>query len=451
MSLLSNLSATSAALDAQRYGLTVAGQNIANLNTEGYVRRSALLTEVQPGSGGGVQATGVQAHRDTFIEVRLRAERLPEQRAGAIADSLAVVETSLGEAGTSIDHDLTAFFDAFATLAQDPTSATARQGVLQQGKLLARGFQDVSSRLDDTVKAADVQVRDAVTEINALGSKIAALNDAIRSTAGADAETLKDQLGVALKSLSGLTTTAVLTRGDGGIDVTIGSGRPLVVGVNAYALGVTSVGPGGLAAVTLGGRDITSELSDGKVGGLLFARDTLIPGYKTQLDQLAFSVTQQVNAAHQAGYDQNGTTGANFFTPHAAAGAAAAFAVDPAIAADSSLVAASATGAVGDNQAAQAIAALRDARVAGSGTSTFTQAWSQLVYQVGSDAQSALAAQKSRQDIVSTLTRLRDSVSGVSLDEEAGTMLKFQRAYEANAKYFTVVSDMLDTLMGMVR
>ena len=70
---------------------------------------------------------------------------------------------------------------------------------------------------------------------------------------------------------------------------------------------------------------------------------------------------------------------------------------------------------------------------------------------MGSDAQAALSTQKSRQDIVSTLTRLRDSVSGVSLDEEAGTMLKFQRAYEANAKYFTVVSDMLDTLMGMVR
>ena len=73
------------------------------------------------------------------------------------------------------------------------------------------------------------------------------------------------------------------------------------------------------------------------------------------------------------------------------------------------------------------------------------------MYQVGSDAQAAIAAQKSRQAIVSTLSRLRDSVSGVSLDEEAGTMLKFQRAYEANAKYFSVVSDVLDTLMGMVR
>jgi flagellar hook-associated protein 1 len=452
MSLLSGLSAVAGSLDAQRYGLTVAGQNIANLNTEGYVRRSVLLTEVQPGSGGGVQATGVQAHRDTFIEARLRAEMLPERRAGAIADSLAVVETSLGAAGTSVDQGLTAFFDAFATLAQDPTSSIARQGVLLQGEQLAESFHDVSSGLDDTVRAADAQVRDVVTQINALASKIASLNGAIRSTAGADAETLKDQLGVALKSLAGLTTTAVLTRADGGIDVTIGSGQPLVLGNSAYALGVTSVGPGGLASVSLGGTNVTSQLTDGKIGGLLYARDTLIPGYKTKLDQLAFSVTQQVNAVHQTGYNLNGTTGTDFFTPQgAAAGAAAAFGVVPAIAADASLIAASSTGAVGDNQTAQAIAALRDARVAGAGTSTFTQAWSQLVYEVGGDAQAALSTQKSRKDIVSALTRLRDSVSGVSLDEEAGTMLKFQRAYEANAKYFTVVSDMLDTLMGMVR
>jgi flagellar hook-associated protein 1 FlgK len=452
MSLLNGLSAVAGSLDAQRYGLTVAGQNIANLNTEGYVRRSVVLTEVQPGAGGGVQATGVQAHRDTFVEARLLAELLPEQRAGAIADSLAVVETTLGAAGTSLDHDLTAFFDAFATLAQDPTSATARQGVLQKASLLVRGFHDVSTRLDAAATAADAQVRDSVTEINTLASKIASLNGAIARTAGADAETLKDQLGVALKSLAGLTSTAVVRRADGGIDVTTAGGLPIVLGGTAYALGVTSVGPGGLASVTIGGTDVTSKLTDGKLGGLLYARDTLIPGYKTQLDQLAFSVTQQVNTVHQAGFNLNGSTGTNFFTPQGAvAGAAAAFGVVPSIAADASLVAASATVAIGGNETAQAIAALRDARVAGGGTSTFTQAWSQLVYQVGSDAQAAIANQKSRQAIVSTLTRLRDAVSGVSLDEEAGTMLKFQRAYEANAKYFTVVSDMLDTLMGMVR
>jgi flagellar hook-associated protein 1 FlgK len=356
-------------------------------------------------------------------------------------------------AGTSVDRDITEFFDAFAALAQDATSPIARQAVLLKGGLLATGFHDASSRLADSIRAADAEVRDGVTEINTIASKITALNAAIRSTAGADSETLKDQLGVALKALAGLTTTAVLTRADGGVDVTIGGGRPLVIGDTAYALAVTSTGPSGLASVSISGTDVTSELTDGKVGGLLHVRDTLIPGYKAKLDQLAFGVIQQVNTAHRTGFDLNGDPGGDFFTPQgAAAGAADVFAVNPGVAADGNLIAASATGAVGDNRTAQMIAALRDARVAGSaGTATFTQAWSQLVYQVASDAQEALTTQKSRHDIVTTLTRLRDSVSGVSLDEEASTMLKFQRAYEANAKYFSTVSDMLDTLMGMVR
>ena len=444
MSLLSSLSAVSGSLDAQRYGLTVAGENIANLNTPGYVRRSVLLTEVPPGFGGGVQATGVDAHRDTFIEARLRAEVLPEQRAGAIADSLAVVETALGAAGTSVDHGLTAFFDAFAALAQDPTSAIARQGVLQQGSQLANSFQDVSSRLDDTVIAADAQVRDGVAEINSLASKIAALNTAIHRTAGGDTEALKDQLGVALKSLAGLTTTAVLTRSDGGIDVTIGNGRPLVLGDTSYALGITSVGPGGLASVTLGGRDVTSELSDGKVGGLLYARDTLIPSYKAQLDQLAFSVTQQVNTVHRAGYNLNGATGADFFTPHAVAGAAAAFGVSAAIAADPKLIAASATGTVGDNQTAQAIAALRDARVSGSGTSTFTQSWASSCIRWAATPRRHRRRRAGRTS--SPHARLRDSVSA-SRSTRSGHDANSTRGVRS----FLRCSDVLDTLMGMVR
>ena len=174
---------------------------------------------------------------------------------------------------------------------------------------LAQGFHDVSSRLDDSVRAADAQVRDGVTEINALASKIAALNAAIRSTAGADAETLKDQLGVALKSLAGLDDDRGADTGRWRRSMSRLAAAGRSSRRHAYALGVTSVGPGGLASVSLGGTNVTSQLTDGKLGGLLYARDTLIPGYKTQLDQLAFSVTQQVNTAHQAGYDLNGGDG----------------------------------------------------------------------------------------------------------------------------------------------
>ena len=132
------------------------------------------------------------------------------------------------------------------------------------------------------------------------------------------------------------------------------------------------------------------------------------------------------------------------------AGAAAGLAVSGAIQGNPSLVAASQTGAPGDNQVALAIAALRSQPVLAGGTASFTEGWAQLAYRVGSDADGARTEQGSRRDVLGQVERLRDQVSGVSLDEEAASMLKFQRAYEANAKYFTAVDDMLQTLMRTV-
>jgi flagellar hook-associated protein 1 FlgK len=125
--------------------------------------------------------------------------------------------------------------------------------------------------------------------------------------------------------------------------------------------------------------------------------------------------------------------------------------VSAAVAADSALVAGSGTGSAGDNQVARAIAALRDGRVLSGGTATPIEAWAQFVYRVGGDVASARASSETRDQVVLQLQRLRDSVSGVSLDEEAAHLMRYQRSYEANARYFTTIVDTLDTLMQMVR
>jgi len=156
-----------------------------------------------------------------------------------------------------------------------------------------------------------------------------------------------------------------------------------------------------------------------------------------------------VNALHTAGFDQNGTAGVNFFGAlGASSGAAAAMTMNAAIVADPKLVAAAGVAVAGDNQSARAISDLRDSRVLDSGTTTFNDAWSQLVYRVGRDAQSASDDQVNRAAIVQQIDALRDEVSGVSLDEEAMHLLKFQRAYEANARYFRVIDDSIQTLLN---
>src|SRR5687768_8589508 len=139
--LLGSLSTAARALEAQRFGLDVTGHNIANINTPGFARREADLSALAPAdgrsAGQGVEARGVRVLRDLLLERRLRDEGSAEQREAAIADTLAVVEVAIGRPGESIDASLTAFFDAFSRLADEPTGATPRQGVIGEGIALA--------------------------------------------------------------------------------------------------------------------------------------------------------------------------------------------------------------------------------------------------------------------------------------------------------------------------
>jgi len=241
----------------------------------------------------------------------------------------------------------------------------------------------------------------------------------------------------------------VLQRADGGLDVTIGNGRALVIGENDYP--VTTSQTTGTHRVFSGGVDITAEISGGTLGGVIYTRDVLLPSYVTDLDELAYEFATQVNTLHAAGVGGDGGTGRNFFafvpSSGSAAGAAAAITVDAAVAADTSRIAAAgAGGPVGDNTTARDIAGLRHTRVFG-GTTTLVDAWGQLMYRAGRDAQAAKDEQSSRLDIVNQVEQLRDQVSGISLDEEAMQLMRFQRAYEANARFFQAVDRTLDTLM----
>ena len=400
---------------------------------------------------GGVEVLGVRSSRDAFIDARLRNELPSQAYDSARSDSLSVVETSLGSAGSSVDGALSSLFKSFSDLSVNPQSAVSRDGVVQSANNLATQMNGMATSFASSVQQTDANVRSSVQQVNVLASQIADLNKQIGDANGTDSSALKDQLNTAVQNLSKLTRISVVTQAQGTVDVSTGAGRTLVAGTSSYALSVTNAPTTGLAQIRSGGTDITSEITDGTVGGQLDIRDKTIPAYQAQLDQLAYDVTQQVNAVHASGFDATGAPGGAFFKPLATvAGAAAAFGVAPAVAADSSKIAASGTGAAGGNQTAQALAALRDAKVASGGTSTFVESWSVLVNHVGTDAASASNSLSSRNGVVSAVQTLADSASGVSLDEEASNLMKYQRAYEANAKFFSTVNSVLTTLMTSV-
>ncbi len=451
--LFRSLTTASRSLDAQRYGLDVVGQNMANVNTVGYARRvvdmqSAATTN--NGSGGGVDVVAVRALRDRLVEHRLMQAVPLQQREAAMADSLSVVETAFGTPGKSLDSDLQNLFSSFSRLADEPTSSIARHDVLMAADTLANTFHGISRQLDDAANDADQRIRDSVLDVNGLTEQLRELNKAFASAPSAESVLrLKDQQTQLVRQLTDVLDVQVLDQSDGGVSISIGNGQPLLVGIFQTPLAVANTPPSGYAAITLEGATVTSAITSGRIGGMLAVRDTNTPAYKAQLDTLAYEVTQRINVLHGAGYDQTGVAGGAFFTAlGSSSGAAAAISVSATVAADGRRIAAGASTAAGDNQVARNLAALQNNRVLNGGTSTLADAWSDVVYRVGRDAQVANQRSSSQTEVVRQIDALRDQVSGVSLDEEATSMLKFQRAYEANARFFTAIDQTLDVLMN---
>ena len=454
--LFSTLSIAARALEAQRFGLDVAGQNIANVNTPGYTRRVADLSALAPTNaqlaGRGVMIDGVRAVHDALLEARVRGDLSARDFYTASESILTQVEAAVGLPRQSIDAEMLRFFDAFARLAEDPTSTSARLEVLSDGEALAASFQSMAAELDRTRREADRFVRHEVDAINELADRIALLNGDMANVP-ADREPLheRDQVIHAIRELSEHLDVVVIERGDDrALDVYFGNGRPLVVGETAFSLSAVSVGPGGFADIEHQGISVASEISEGTLGGFLHVRDTQLPAYVAELDQLAYTFAAEVNTLHDAGYDLNGADAGNFFTPiGAVAGAATALTVDAPLAADLNLIAAASVPEPGDNQIARQISDLRDLWVIG-GTSTFDDAWGQLAFQVGNDAAAVGVELEGRSEAARQSMAAWDSLSAVSLDEEAFQITRFQSAYEANAVLFRTINETLDTLMRMV-
>jgi flagellar hook-associated protein 1 FlgK len=183
-------------------------------------------------------------------------------------------------------------------------------------------------------------------------------------------------------------------------------------------------------------------------------RDQELPGMIGRLDQLAKTIADEVNAQHAAGFDLNGAAGGNFFNPiGAVAGAANSLQLAAAVAADTNLIAASASaaGVPGDNGNALAMVNLRSAAFPVLGNQTFNDYYVSLVQDVGMKAEAAERDLDFQEALLNQAQVRRDGLSGVSLEEEMTKLIMFQRAFEASSVLVKTGDEMYQTILGMVR
>jgi flagellar hook-associated protein 1 FlgK len=124
--------------------------------------------------------------------------------------------------------------------------------------------------------------------------------------------------------------------------------------------------------------------------------------------------------------------------------------VNPTLAADPNLLAAAKNGEPADNQTALAIASLQSQPLAGLNGQTLTDSYENMINTIATNAAGATTNAQATQSVVDTLNAQRQSLSGVSLDEEAVNLIKQQRAYQSAARLITVVNDMMNDLMGLI-
>jgi len=450
------LSIGAGALLSQQRAISVTGNNIANVNTPGYSRqRLNMETNLPVDSpvglvGFGVQTTTVERVYDRFLGVQVNNESANLGRWEAQKGSLEQVEVVFDESGGyGLNQALSDFWNSWQDLSMNPSGTVERSVVAAKSQALADTIRQKYADLEQSQVDIDAAVRSGIEDINRLTAEIADLNRKIASTESGGtvmANDYRDSRDLALKQLSEIIGINSFEDSDGQVVVSVGSGRTLVESGNNYAL--TPTDPPGHVGIKWPGTalPITSEISSGKMAGWLQTRDTKIAGYMSSLDDLAQTLSTEVNAQHAAGYGLIGSHGDDLFSGSGAVD----MAVNSVILNDyNRIAAASAAGAVpGDASNAAAIADLRTDLTMNGGT--FEDAANDLVSQVGHDVQEAKTYQSHQTDMLAYLDNYRESVSGVNLDEEMVNLVKYQAAYNAAAKMITMGDDMLNTLMNMI-
>jgi flagellar hook-associated protein 1 len=471
----SALNLISSALDADQAALNVVSNNVANADTTGYTREIPNFQEAPPTEingvayGMGATVTGATSVRDRVLEQRLSQQ---QQLSSASSTRLTALDTLQAlftpDSGSStstagdIGSDLTSFFNSVSSLESNPTNNALRQDVLSTASTLAGDISNAAASLSTQQSALDQEATGIASQVNALTSAIAQLNQQIQSRSPtADAGILEDQRQQDISQLSRLIGINQVTTENNGLSITTTSGQLLVSQSTSYQL--TTGKSGGVNHFYIGGTDVTTELTTGggELGGYLTVRDQDIPNATASLDQLAYSVSTQVNALNNAGTDLNGEegTGTNssgvtgtgttplyiFNQPTQVSGSALAMSV---VMTDPNEIAAAALGSgTGDNSNVLSVATFAtQATVNGLTPSNY---YSQFVSQLGSTISRVQTESTSQSASVTQLQSQIDSLSGVNLNDEASSMQRYERAYQAASEVFTILNQVMASALNL--
>ena len=435
---------------AQQRLMDTAGHNIANASTKGYSRQEVSLVasdalQIPAGGivggsgahiGSGVDIQSYRRVRDQFVDLQYRAQNTNLQEWAARTKTLDRAELALNEPGENgLNEQLARFWDSWSQLAGDAKNASLKQNVAETANSLAGAFETLHDQIELTRDQAAAEYADLARpagagdpggEIAQIAREVAELNDSIRRfvTSGDIPNDLLDRRDLLLDDLSEFGQISVTEQPDGMLDVSF---------VDKAAPGSTYSIVTGAASTWAGPPAGDAWSPGGRLGGLLEASRPggTLDQYIGDLNTVATNLANAVNAAYPTGdFFQIGTP------------ASATLAVNPALAGNPSLITGG-TGADGSSDVARAIAAIQS-----NPNSGIDGAYQAFVSKIGAHVRESIRQEANSQALTDAVENRRQSVAGVSMDEEMSNLVRFQRAYQASSRAMSTMDEMLDVLIN---
>lgn len=464
-------------LQAQQTALNVTAHNVANANTQGYTRQDIIM-EASPAVkvlagyvGTGVDITEFRRIRDAFLDVQMRTENKNLGEWEVKNDILGKLEVIFSESSdTSLSSAMDQYWQAWQKLSNNPESSAVRTNVKQAGITVVNTLNNMNSQFYDLQIDINKGIELKVNEINSTTRQIRDLNEQIIKAegTGCKANDLRDKRDLLLEQLSKLISIDVTEDREGAVNVTAG-GKNLLTRATLTELKFTD-NPADPTQAGLEWIDPATGISQGDaritggtLKGYLDSRDIVIPFYQNNLNTLTKSIASEVNQVHRQGYgiDAAYTHNIDFFTKISPADDYSAKNIQvnqdiindinkiaAALEYDAAAVAPAPPVMKGDGANALDLAQLKNKLTMNANIATFDDYYRSTIGQLGVQAQEAQNMVDGRALLIEQIENKRESVSGVSLDEEMTNMIKFEHAYSAAARVINAMDEMLDLIVN---
>lgn len=472
MSISSILNIAKNALSASQVGLQVTSHNISNVNTKGYARQSPVFEEASPSSigglliGNGVKVESIIRYADKYIEKQLNLKNNELQENTIYSQYYERVEGILNEDSNKLTSYITDFFNAWQELSTDPQSTALREGVLASAKNMTRSINNIYNGLKNLQIELNNKLKMEIEDINRLTSSIADLNKMIFEGASSTSEandyiTKRNEY---IKELSGKLDINYFEDEYGRATILTSKGKALVDGGQSWQLDVMDDENTGFYKVVwkdFSGKstDITNNIQGGSIYGILRMRDGEINNFISDMDELAKAIINEVNNIHKNGYTLNHNTASTdpdniLFFKDITGSYSKDMAISDEVLNDIKNIAASSkideAGRPIGNDVALNIASLLEQKILKDSSSTIVEFTSTITNKIGQLSKSAKDLFEYSEDTMQVMEKQRESVSGVSLDEEMANLIKFQYAFQAATRLFTVADNLFQSLLDAV-